>query len=61
MTRCPPTTRPLWKRGARARPIRSCWTEQRVLMEAMSDEFDVSTLLDTDDQLSSAAPALAPM
>jgi hypothetical protein len=30
-------------------------------MEAMSDEFDVSTLLDTDDQLSSAAPALAPM
>ncbi|WP_027015499.1 Smr/MutS family protein [Comamonas composti] len=26
--------------------------EQRVLQEAMSDEFDVSTLLDTDDQLS---------
>ena len=26
--------------------------EQRVLHEAMSDEFDVSTLLDVDDQLS---------
>ena len=33
--------------------------EQRVLQEAMSDEFDVSTLLDTDDQLSFGAPASA--
>ncbi|WKL14290.1 Smr/MutS family protein [Comamonas testosteroni] len=32
--------------------------EQRVLREAMSDEFDVSTLLDVDDQLSFRRPGI---
>jgi DNA-nicking Smr family endonuclease len=32
--------------------------EARVLREAMSDEFDVSTLLDTDDQLSFRRPGI---
>ncbi|MBD9400930.1 Smr/MutS family protein [Comamonas sp. CMM02] len=34
------------------RPLQHELDEQRVLHEAMSDEFDVSTLLDVDDQLS---------
>ena len=34
------------------RPLQHELDEQRVLQEAMSDEFDVSTLLDVDDQLS---------
>ena len=33
-------------------PLQHWADEQRVLQEAMSDEFDASTLLDTDDQLS---------
>lgn len=33
-------------------PVQHELDEQRVLLEAMSDEFDVSTLLDVDDQLS---------
>lgn len=33
-------------------PLQHWADEQRVLLEAMSDEFDASTLLDTDDQLS---------
>lgn len=32
--------------------------EERVLQEAMSDEFDVSTLLDVDDQLSFRRPGI---
>jgi DNA-nicking Smr family endonuclease len=32
--------------------------EQRVLREAMSDAFDVSTLLDVDDQLSFRRPGI---
>jgi hypothetical protein len=32
--------------------------EQNVLREAMSDEFDVSTLLDVDDQLSFRRPGI---
>lgn len=32
--------------------------EERVLREAMSDEFDVSTLLDVDDQLSFRRPGI---
>ena len=32
--------------------------EERVLHEAMSDEFDVSTLLDVDDQLSFRRPGI---
>ena len=39
-------------------PIQFVLDEQRVLMEAMSDEFDVSTLLDTDDQLSFRRPGI---
>lgn len=34
------------------RPLQHELDEQRVLQEAMSDEFDISTLLDVDDQLS---------
>ena len=34
------------------RPLQIVVDEQRVLHEAMSDEFDISTLLDVDDQLS---------
>lgn len=34
------------------RPLQLELDEERVLREAMSDEFDVSTLLDVDDQLS---------
>lgn len=34
------------------RPLQLELDEQRVLLEAMSDEFDVSTLLDVDDQMS---------
>ena len=33
-------------------PLQHWADEERVLMEAMSDEFDASTLLDTDEQLS---------
>lgn len=33
-------------------PLQHWADEERVLQEAMSDEFDASTLLDTDDQLS---------
>jgi DNA-nicking Smr family endonuclease len=32
--------------------------EQRVLRESISDDFDVSTLLDTDDQLSFRRPGI---
>lgn len=32
--------------------------EERVLIEAMSDEFDVSTLLDADDQMSFRRPGI---
>ena len=39
-------------------PIQFELDEQRVLREAMSDEFDVSTLLDTDDQLSFRRPGI---
>lgn len=39
-------------------PMQHVLDEQRVLREAMSDEFDVSTLLDTDDQLSFRRPGI---
>jgi DNA-nicking Smr family endonuclease len=39
-------------------PLQQELDEQRVLQEAMSDEFDVSTLLDTDDQLSFRRPGI---
>lgn len=39
-------------------PLQLELDEQRVLLEAMSDEFDVSTLLDTDDQLSFRRPGI---
>jgi len=39
-------------------PLQFLLDEQRVLQEAMSDEFDVSTLLDTDDQLSFRRPGI---
>lgn len=40
------------------RPLQHELDEQRVLHEAMSDEFDVSTLLDVDDQLSFRQPGI---
>ena len=39
-------------------PLQRLQDEQRVLHEAMSDEFDVSTLLDVDDQLSFRRPGI---
>ena len=39
-------------------PLQHELDEQRVLQEAMSDEFDVSTLLDVDDQLSFRQPGI---
>ena len=39
-------------------PLQLVLDEQNVLREAMSDEFDVSTLLDVDDQLSFRRPGI---
>lgn len=39
-------------------PLQHWLDEARVLREAMSDEFDVSTLLDIDDQLSFRRPGI---
>lgn len=39
-------------------PVQRELDEQRVLVEAISDEFDVSTLLDVDDQLSFRRPGI---
>ncbi len=39
-------------------PLQHWLDEARVLVEAMSDEFDVTTLLDTDDQLSFRRPGI---
>ena len=41
-----------------AQPIQRRADEQRVMQEALSDEFDVETLLQTDDQLSFARPGV---
>ena len=40
------------------RPLQLELDEKQVLREAMSDEFDVSTLLDVDDQLSFRRPGI---
>ncbi|MCZ8218269.1 MAG: Smr/MutS family protein [Acidovorax sp.] len=39
-------------------PVQHWLDEERVLMESISDDFDVSTLLDTDDQLSFRRPGI---
>ena len=39
-------------------PIQHWLDEERVLRESISDDFDVSTLLDTDDQLSFRRPGI---
>jgi len=39
-------------------PVQHTLDEQRVLQESISDDFDVSTLLDTDDQLSFRRPGI---
>lgn len=39
-------------------PLQRILDEQRVLHEAMSDEFDIGTLLDVDDQLSFRRPGI---
>jgi DNA-nicking Smr family endonuclease len=39
-------------------PVQHWMDEERVLLESISDDFDVSTLLDTDDQLSFRRPGI---
>ena len=39
-------------------PLQLWLDEERVLLESISDDFDVSTLLDTDDQLSYRRPGI---
>ncbi len=39
-------------------PVQHWMDEERVLLESISDDFDVSTLLDTDDQLSFRSPGI---
>lgn len=39
-------------------PVQHWLDEERVLLESISDDFDVSTLLDTDDQLSFRRPGV---
>ena len=39
-------------------PLQHWLDEERVLRESLSDDFDVSTLLDTDDQLSFRRPGI---
>ncbi|MBV7455665.1 Smr/MutS family protein [Acidovorax sp. sif1233] len=39
-------------------PVQHWLDEERVLVESISDDFDVSTLLDTDDQLSFRRPGI---
>ena len=41
-------------------PVQRELDEERVLRESLSDAFDVSTLLDTDDQLSFRRPGIGP-
>ncbi len=41
-------------------PVQQQLDEQRVLQEAISDEFDAATLLDIDDALSFRRPAVGP-
>jgi DNA-nicking Smr family endonuclease len=41
-----------------ARPLQQALDDQAALVESMSDEFDVSTLLDVDDQLSFRRPGI---
>jgi DNA-nicking Smr family endonuclease len=41
-----------------ARPLQQALDDQAALIESMSDEFDVSTLLDVDDQLSFRRPGI---
>ena len=39
-------------------PVQHWLDEERVMLESISDDFDVSTLLDTDDQLSFRRPGI---
>ncbi|GAA6121643.1 Smr/MutS family protein [Acidovorax sp. FG27] len=39
-------------------PVQRALDEERVLLESISDEFDVTTLLDVDDQLSFRRPGI---
>ena len=39
-------------------PVQHWLDEERVMLESISDDFDVSTLLDTDDQLSYRRPGI---
>lgn len=49
-----------WHSGAPPEPLplQHWLDEERVLLESISDDFDVSTLLDTDDQLSFRRPGI---
>jgi len=50
----------LKKERPTALPLQQKLDDQAVLREAISDEFDVSTLLDTDDHLSFRRPGVGP-
>lgn len=50
----------LKKEPATPRPMQYQQDEKAVLIEAISDEFDVGTLLDTDDLLSFRRPGIGP-
>jgi len=50
----------LKKERPAALPLQQKLDDQAVLREAISDEFDVSTLLDTDDHLSFRRPGVGP-
>lgn len=50
----------LKKEPAAPRPMQYEQDEKAVLIEAISDEFDVGTLLDTDDLLSFRRPGIGP-
>lgn len=46
--------------GVEPRPVQRVRDEQAALQESLSDEFDVSTLLDVDDQMSFRRPGVGP-
>ncbi len=58
-SRCAPTAGCTWRRTRRRRfAVQQQLDDQRVLREAISDEFDATTLLDVDDALSFRRPGI---
>ena len=58
--RLPEKRRALLKKPTAPRPMQYEQDEKAVLIEAISDEFDVGTLLDVDDLLSFRRPGIGP-